>query len=44
VAAFQDAGFDDVRVDARFDCFAETTKEKTARQYRVVGVNLFAHK
>ena len=44
MAAFQDAGFDDVGVDVRFDCFAETTKEKTARQYRVVGVNLFAHK
>jgi hypothetical protein len=42
VAAFAAAGFADVRVTARFDCFGGTTKEKTARKYGVQGVNLHA--
>jgi hypothetical protein len=39
---FADAGFHDVAITQRFDCFAGTTKEKTARRYGVVGVNLSA--
>jgi hypothetical protein len=39
---FQAAGFHDVATTARFDCFAGTTKERTARRYGVVGVNLSA--
>jgi len=31
-----------VRVLTRFDCFAGTTKERTAKRYGVVGVNLTA--
>jgi hypothetical protein len=43
-AAFEDVGFTEVRIVARFDCFAETSKERTARQYGVLGVNLSAQK
>ena len=32
----------DVAITSRFDCFAGTTKERTARRYGVVGVNLSA--
>jgi hypothetical protein len=39
---FAGAGFDDVRVTRRFDCFGGTTKERTARKYGVMGVNLAA--
>jgi hypothetical protein len=39
---FAAAGFTDVEIAARFDCFAGTTKERTARRYGVVGVNLLA--
>lgn len=42
VAAFRSSGFDDVSITHRFDCFAGTTKERTARRYGVVGVNLSA--
>src|SRR5207302_798171 len=34
----------DVAITSRFDCFAGTTKERTARRYGVVGVNLCATK
>jgi hypothetical protein len=44
VDAFASAGFEDVRVVGRFDCFAGTTKERTARRYGVIGVNLSAIK
>ena len=44
IAAFETAGFRDVHVVAHFDCFAETTKERTARKYGVQGVNLSARK
>jgi len=44
IEAFQVAGFRDVHIVARFDCFAETTKERTARKYEVIGANLSAHK
>jgi hypothetical protein len=39
---FTAAGFTDVAITARFDCFGGTTKERTARRYGVVGVNLSA--
>ncbi|HYU79903.1 MAG TPA: hypothetical protein VEK56_13015 [Vicinamibacterales bacterium] len=42
MSAFAAAGFHDVHVTGRFDCFAGTTKEQTARRYGVVGVNLAA--
>ena len=42
MAAFADAGFADVRITERFDCFGATSKERTARRYGVVGVNLSA--
>jgi hypothetical protein len=41
---FDAAGFREVGIVASFDCFAETTKERTARKYGVVGVNLSARK
>jgi hypothetical protein len=31
-----------VAITNRFDCFAGTTKERTARRYGVVGVNVSA--
>jgi hypothetical protein len=37
-------GFRDVAVRERFDAFRDTSKEKTARKYGVVGVNVFARK
>lgn len=39
---FASAGFTDVAIGHRYDCFAGTTKESTARRYGVVGVNLCA--
>jgi hypothetical protein len=33
-----------VHITARFDCFRATSKEKTARQFGVHGVNVFASK
>jgi hypothetical protein len=42
VDTFAAAGFRDVHIVARFDCFAGTTKERTARRYGVGGVNLMA--
>jgi hypothetical protein len=38
---FTSAGFSNVAITQRFDCFAGTTKERTARRYGVMGVNLF---
>ena len=37
-------GFTDVRITDRFDCFAGTRKERTARRYGVFGANIFARK
>jgi hypothetical protein len=37
-------GFLDVRLVERFDCFRDTSKEKTARRYGVHGTNVFARK
>jgi hypothetical protein len=42
VSAFAEAGFTDVGITQRFDCFKVTSKEKTARRYGVIGVNLSA--
>jgi hypothetical protein len=33
-----------VRVVERFDCFRGTSKERTARKYDVIGVNVYAQK
>jgi len=41
IEAFAAAGLT-ARIVARFDCFAGTTKERTARRYGVMGVNLLA--
>ncbi len=41
IEAFASAGFSP-RIVTRFDCFAGTTKERTARRYGVVGVNVLA--
>jgi hypothetical protein len=39
---FTGAGFSDVAITHRFDCFDGTTKVRTARRYRIEGVNLVA--
>jgi hypothetical protein len=41
---FQAAGFREVAIVRRFDCFAGTTKERMASRYGVAGVNLCATK
>jgi hypothetical protein len=42
VAAFAEGGFTEVHITERFDCFQATSKEKIARRYDVIGVNLSA--
>jgi hypothetical protein len=42
IGVFQSAGFTSVAITHRFDCFAGTTKERTARRYGVAGVNVSA--
>jgi hypothetical protein len=37
-------GFHDVAIRERFDCFRGTSKERTARKYGVIGVNVYARK
>lgn len=37
-------GFADVALHERFDSFRNTNKERIARKYGVVGVNVFARK
>ena len=37
-------GFTGIRVVERFDCFQGTTKERTARKYGVISVNVYARK
>jgi hypothetical protein len=37
-----EAGFNGVSITHRFDCFEATPKQKTARKYGVLGVNLSA--
>jgi hypothetical protein len=41
---FTSAGFSGAAITDRFDCFVGTTKERTARRYGVIGVNLRATK
>jgi hypothetical protein len=38
------AGFEQVAIRERFECFRGTTKERTARKYGVIGVNVYARK
>jgi hypothetical protein len=40
VDAFAAAGFTDVHVTQRYDCFRGTSKEATARKFGVIGINL----
>lgn len=42
IEAFQSAGFDRVAITHRYDCFDGTTKERTAKRYGVIGVNVSA--
>jgi hypothetical protein len=42
IGVFQSAGFARVAITHRYECFAGTTKERTARRYGVVGVNVSA--
>ena len=42
IGVFQSAGFTSVAITHRFDCFVGTTKERTARKYGVMGVNVSA--
>ena len=42
IEAFQSAGFDQVAITHRYDCFGGTTKERTAKRYGVIGVNVSA--
>lgn len=42
IEIFTAAGFTGVALTHRYDCFAGTSKERTARRYGVVGVNLSA--
>lgn len=37
-------GFSEIRVTHRYDPFRGTSKEKTARQFGVEGINVFARK
>jgi hypothetical protein len=41
---FESAGFVDVRITDRFDPFGGTSKERTARKYGVIGVNVLARR
>ena len=38
------AGFVDVAMQDRFECFRGTSKERTAIKYGVVGMNVYARK
>ena len=38
------AGFADVALQDRFECFQGTSKEKTAIKYGVIGMNIYARK
>ena len=35
-------GFEQVAIREQFDCFRGSSKERTARKYGVVGVNVYA--
>jgi hypothetical protein len=34
------AGFRDVQITHRYECFKNTTKERTAQKFEVIGVNV----
>jgi hypothetical protein len=38
------AGFEQIEITRRFDCFLGTRKERTALKYGVMGVNVHARK
>jgi hypothetical protein len=38
------AGFEQVAILEQFDCFRGTSKERTAKKYGVIGVNVLAVK
>ena len=42
ISVFESAGFESVAITQRYECFVGTTKERTARRYGVVGVNVSA--
>jgi hypothetical protein len=42
IDVFASAGFTQIALTQRYDCFDGTSKESTARRYRVQGVNLSA--
>jgi len=42
--ALTTAGFVDVAIKTRFDCFRGTSKENTARKYGVLGMNIYARR
>jgi hypothetical protein len=42
IDVFTSAGFANVVLTHRYDCFEGTTKQSTARRYRVQGVNVSA--
>jgi hypothetical protein len=44
VAVLGQVGFRGVEVRERFDTFRGTSKERIARKYGVVGVNVYARK
>jgi hypothetical protein len=44
VEVLRSIGFTDVEVRERFDSFRGTSKEKIARKYGVIGVNVYARK
>jgi len=44
IAVLGQVGFRSVEIRERFDPFRCTSKERTARKFGVVGVNIFARK
>jgi arsenite methyltransferase len=44
IDVLQRVGFTDVRLVERFEAFEGTSKERTARKYGVIGVNVYARK
>jgi hypothetical protein len=42
ISVFQSSGFTSVAITHRYECFVGTTKERTARRYGVLGVNVSA--
>ena len=42
IDVFTAAGFRDVTITHRYECFVGTTKERAATKYGVIGVNVVA--